>query len=141
MRRGPPTKEIYKLFRVLHLNPKNQYLGGKCKNSLEYENDYSKEKLLSRESMVVGKSRNLREIPKGYLAVYVGDEMQRYVIPAIYLSFPDFSVLMESVAEEFGYEQEGGLRIPCEEEEFQEILLRCFEKHRTMKKKKSAKRK
>ncbi|KAI3967904.1 hypothetical protein MKX01_027087 [Papaver californicum] len=91
--------------------------------------------------MVMGKTRNLREIPKGYLAVYVGNEMQRFVIPAIYLSFPDFSVLMESVAEEFGYEQEGGLRIPCEEEEFQEILLKCFEMHRNMKKKKSAKRK
>ncbi|MCL7045529.1 hypothetical protein MKW94_014398 [Papaver nudicaule] len=91
--------------------------------------------------MVGKKARNLREIPKGYLAVYVGHDMQRFVIPAIYLSFPDFNVLMESVAEEFGYEQEGGLKFPCEEEEFQEILLRCFEKHRSMKKKKSAKRK
>ncbi|KAK9099713.1 hypothetical protein Scep_023143 [Stephania cephalantha] len=39
-------------------------------------------------------------IPKGFLAVYVGDAMRRFVIPAVYLSVPDFQILMERAAEE-----------------------------------------
>ncbi|KAJ8616911.1 hypothetical protein MRB53_013097 [Persea americana] len=62
------------------------------------------------------------KVPRGYLAVYVGPEMRRFVIPARYLGVPAMRVLMERAAEEFGYEQRGGLRIPCEEEAFQEIL-------------------
>ncbi|KAJ0985186.1 hypothetical protein J5N97_003542 [Dioscorea zingiberensis] len=62
------------------------------------------------------------EVPKGCLAVYVGEHMRRFVIPASYLCRPEFQTLMEKVAEEFGFEQTGGLRIPCNEETFEEIL-------------------
>ncbi|XP_041001717.1 auxin-responsive protein SAUR22-like [Juglans microcarpa x Juglans regia] len=65
-------------------------------------------------------------IPKGFLAVYVGTtELRRCVIPTSYLSMPDFRILMEKAADEYGYEQEGGLRLPCEEEDFKKILLKC----------------
>ncbi|XP_030546870.2 auxin-responsive protein SAUR36-like [Rhodamnia argentea] len=65
-------------------------------------------------------------VPKGYLAVYVGPKLRRFVIPASYLSVPEFRTLMEQVAEEVGFEQEGGLQIPCcEEEDFEGILARC----------------
>lgn len=66
-------------------------------------------------------------IPKGFLAVYVGTTVvRRCVIPTSYLSMPDFRILMERAADEFGYEQEGGLRLPCEEEDFEKILLTCW---------------
>ncbi|KAF8025329.1 hypothetical protein BT93_F2233 [Corymbia citriodora subsp. variegata] len=66
-------------------------------------------------------------VPKGSLAVYVGPKLRRFVIPASYLSVPEFRNLMERVAEEVGFEQEGGLQIPCcEEEDFEEILARCM---------------
>lgn len=65
-------------------------------------------------------------VPKGSLVVYVGPKLRRFVIPANYLSAPEFRTLMERVAEEVGFEQEGGLQIPCcEEEDFEEILARC----------------
>ena len=31
---------------------------------------------------------------------------------------------MDEVADEFGYEHEGGIHIPCEESVFEEILIR-----------------
>ncbi|KAK9097705.1 hypothetical protein Syun_024750 [Stephania yunnanensis] len=75
-------------------------------------------------------------IPKGFLAVYVGDAMRRFVIPAVYLSVPDFQILMERAAEEFGFQQEGALRIPnCDEQDFEEVLIRCLAKTRKNKKK------
>ncbi|KAH7687989.1 Small auxin-up RNA protein [Dioscorea alata] len=68
------------------------------------------------------RDRRNMEVPKGCLAVYVGDDLRRFVIPASYLCQPEFRALMEKVAEEFGFEQTGGLRIPCNEEAFEEIL-------------------
>nr|KYP45975.1 Auxin-induced protein X10A [Cajanus cajan] len=59
------------------------------------------------------------EGPKGYLAVYVGDKMRRFMIPVSYLNQPSFQELLSQAEEEFGYDhQTSGLTIPCKEEEF-----------------------
>ncbi|KAI4299851.1 hypothetical protein L6164_033273 [Bauhinia variegata] len=68
------------------------------------------------------------DVPKGYLAVYVGPELRRFIIPTSYLSHSLFKVLLEKTAEEFGFEQCGGLTIPCEIETFK-YLLKCMENH------------
>ncbi|KAL6996086.1 hypothetical protein U1Q18_006222 [Sarracenia purpurea var. burkii] len=95
--------------------------------SLEY---YS-----GKEALIAGEPQNTEmRVPKGSLAVYVGPEERRFVIPACYLSMPDFKGLMEKAAEEFGYEHEGGLRIPCEEDDFEDILKRCLAMHQAMSK-------
>ncbi|KAL3535483.1 hypothetical protein ACH5RR_003944 [Cinchona calisaya] len=67
-------------------------------------------------------------VPKGYLAVYVGPELRRFIIPTSYLSDPLFKVLLEKVEEEFGFDHSGGLTIPCEIETFK-YLLKCMETH------------
>ncbi|RRT35969.1 hypothetical protein B296_00045663 [Ensete ventricosum] len=74
-----------------------------------------------RQSLLVDEPMNTA-VPKGCMAVYVGDGMRRFVIPTSYLRLPAFRQLMEKVEEEFGFDQAGGLRIPCEEEDFQELL-------------------
>ncbi|AEE85891.1 putative small auxin-up RNA [Arabidopsis thaliana] len=61
-------------------------------------------------------------IPKGYLAVSVGKEEKRYKIPTEYLSHQAFHVLLREAEEEFGFEQAGILRIPCEVAVFESIL-------------------
>ncbi|KAK3001916.1 hypothetical protein RJ639_021155 [Escallonia herrerae] len=68
------------------------------------------------------------DVPKGYLAVYVGLELRRFIIPTSYLSDPLFKVLLEKVEEEFGFDHSGGLTIPCEIETFK-YLLKCMENH------------
>ncbi|KAJ0965572.1 hypothetical protein J5N97_026710 [Dioscorea zingiberensis] len=77
---------------------------------------------LPRNKLCDGEQRE-EEVPKGYLAVYVGEDLRRFVIPASYLCQPVFRTLMEKVAEEFGFQQTGGLRIPCNEDVFEEILV------------------
>jgi SAUR family protein len=68
------------------------------------------------------------EIPKGYLAVYVGDEMRRFVIPISYLNQPLFQELLHQAEEEFGYVHPmGGLTIPCNEDEFLNLTSRLSE--------------
>lgn len=68
------------------------------------------------------------DVPKGYLAVYVGPELRRFIIPTSYLSHSLFKVLLEKAEEEFGFDHCGTLTIPCEIETFK-YLLKCIESH------------
>ncbi|CAH2061246.1 unnamed protein product [Thlaspi arvense] len=61
-------------------------------------------------------------VPKGYVAVSVGLEKKRYTIPTEYLSHQAFHVLLREAEEEFGFQQAGVLRIPCEVAVFESIL-------------------
>lgn len=80
--------------------------------------------------VVGGKHRHRRslsavppDVPSGHLAVYVGRQCRkRFVIRAAYLSHPVFRSLLERAEEEFGYAQQGGLVIPCDELLFEHIL-------------------
>ncbi|KAL5066494.1 hypothetical protein RYX36_028231 [Vicia faba] len=67
-------------------------------------------------------SSKVTNVPKGCLAVYVGEEMKRFVIPTSYLNQPSFQNLLSQVEEEFGYDHRmGGLTIPCTEDVFLHI--------------------
>ncbi|CAD6338443.1 unnamed protein product [Miscanthus lutarioriparius] len=61
-------------------------------------------------------------VPRGFFAVYVGEEMRRFVIPTEYLGHWAFAELLREAEEEFGFRHEGGLRIPCDVESFEGIL-------------------
>lgn len=69
-------------------------------------------------------------VPKGYLAVCVGEELKRFVIPTEYLGHPAFHVLLREAEEEFGFQQTGVLRIPCEVSLFESVLKTVEEKRR-----------
>lgn len=64
--------------------------------------------------------RSSDAIPKGHLAVYVGEaQRRRFVVPVSYLSHPSFQKLLSQAEEEFGFHHPmGGLTIPCREEAF-----------------------
>ncbi|MED6168979.1 hypothetical protein PIB30_017124 [Stylosanthes scabra] len=68
-------------------------------------------------------------VPKGCLAVSVGvgSEVKRFVIPTEYLRHEAFEMLLRQAEEEFGFQQEGVLRIPCQLSLFHTILdlLQC----------------
>lgn len=68
------------------------------------------------------------DVPKGYLAVYVGPELRRFIIPTNFLSHSLFKVLLEKAEEEYGFDHSGALTIPCEVETFK-FLLKCIENH------------
>lgn len=60
--------------------------------------------------------------PTGFLAVYVGEERRRFVVPTGYLTHPLFKMLLEKAYNEFGFEQRNGLVVPCSVNAFQEVL-------------------
>ncbi|KAI9127380.1 hypothetical protein K1719_001939 [Acacia pycnantha] len=62
------------------------------------------------------------EVPKGYLAIYVGEEMRRFVIPISFLNQPSFQDLLSEAEEEFGYDHPmGALTIPCTKDVFLKV--------------------
>ncbi|KAF3974121.1 hypothetical protein CMV_002521 [Castanea mollissima] len=69
------------------------------------------------------------DVPKGYLAVYVGEsEKKRFVIPISYLNQPTFQQLLNKAEEEFGFDHPmGGLTIPCSEDMFIDLTSRLDE--------------
>ncbi|KAI9127447.1 hypothetical protein K1719_002006 [Acacia pycnantha] len=68
-------------------------------------------------------SSNFDEVPKGYLAVHIGEEMKRFVIPISYLNQSAFQDLLSEVEEEFGFvHQMGALTISCREDVFLKVI-------------------
>ncbi|KAJ4833305.1 hypothetical protein Tsubulata_004332 [Turnera subulata] len=68
-------------------------------------------------------------VPKGHIAVYVGDQMykKRFVVPITFLSHPSFQDLLNRAEEEFGFDYPtGGLTIPCREDAFLSLASRLI---------------
>ncbi|XP_065867149.1 auxin-responsive protein SAUR21-like [Euphorbia lathyris] len=63
-------------------------------------------------------------VPKGHLAVYVGEEQKkRFIVPITYLSQPSFQHLLNKTEEEFGFDHPmGGLTIHCTEDHFLHLI-------------------
>ncbi|XP_057484883.1 auxin-responsive protein SAUR71-like [Actinidia eriantha] len=78
------------------------------------------------ESFRTGKSLRSKirsgGVPEGHLPVYVGEEMERFVVSAALLNHPIFVKLLNKSAQEYGYEQKGVLRIPCHVLVFERVL-------------------
>ncbi|XWS55030.1 hypothetical protein CRYUN_Cryun10bG0139900 [Craigia yunnanensis] len=69
---------------------------------------------------------NQMDVPKGYLAVYVGEsQKKRFIVPISFLNQPSFQKLLSIAEEEFGFNHPmGGLTIPCREEVFIDLTSR-----------------
>ncbi|GAB4858597.1 hypothetical protein Ancab_010071 [Ancistrocladus abbreviatus] len=69
--------------------------------------------------------KELKDIPKGYLAILVGHEgeeqLQRFIIPVIYFNHPLFMQLLKEAEEEYGFDHKGPITIPCHVEEFRNV--------------------
>ncbi|GJX49726.1 zf-CCHC domain-containing protein [Tanacetum coccineum] len=92
---------------------------------------HNREKVYAKERLLV---QDVEECvstttPRGFLAVYVGDERKRFVVPTSSLSHPLFKILLAKASEEFGYEQKNGLAVPCSVEAFEEVVsvMKCMD--------------
>ncbi|CAK7324838.1 unnamed protein product [Dovyalis caffra] len=62
-----------------------------------------------------------RRAPKGHFVVYVGNEMKRFVVPTSYLKNPIFQQLLDKAAEEYGFDNQNGIVLPCDECSFNRL--------------------
>ncbi|KAE8656906.1 Auxin-induced protein 15A [Hibiscus syriacus] len=91
------TKQLSKnLFRRLQLASDKRVL--KFLPTSNYD-PVSEESLLTDRKLSDGGSKGSAHIPKGSIAVYVGPELRRFVIPIRCLAMPEFRDLMDQAAE------------------------------------------
>ncbi|GJN12573.1 hypothetical protein PR202_ga30859 [Eleusine coracana subsp. coracana] len=70
--------------------------------------------LRSRSTASASSPAGKIDVPKGHMAVYVGEARKRFVIPTMCLSHPTFLTLLKRVEDEFGFDNRcGELTIPC----------------------------
>ncbi|KAK8516370.1 hypothetical protein V6N13_047070 [Hibiscus sabdariffa] len=66
-------------------------------------------------------------VPKGHLAVYVGEsenDTRREVVPVIYFKHPLFGELLKEAERVYGFNQTGGITLPCGISEFERVKTR-----------------
>ncbi|OAY52412.1 auxin-responsive protein SAUR23 [Manihot esculenta] len=83
--------------------------------------------LLRRSNMLQNQpASNFKDVPKGHLAVYVGeDQKKRFIVPVSLLNKPSFQELLRKAEEEFGFSHSmGAITIPCREDIFIDLTSR-----------------
>ncbi|XP_050233796.1 auxin-responsive protein SAUR21-like [Mercurialis annua] len=80
--------------------------------------------ILRRSNLVANQAA--KDVPKGYLAVYVGEsQKKRFIVPISLLNQPSFQELLRKSEEEFGFNHPmGGITIPCREDDFIDLTSR-----------------
>ncbi|XP_076899376.1 auxin-responsive protein SAUR50-like [Bidens hawaiensis] len=65
-----------------------------------------------------------KDVKEGHFAVIACDDYveRRFVIPITYLRHPSFLRLLERAAEEYGFDHEGALMIPCRPSELEWMI-------------------
>ncbi|XP_059645378.1 protein SMALL AUXIN UP-REGULATED RNA 51-like [Cornus florida] len=128
-------KKWKKLANIANAAPKNTTKSSSSSNgsttstSTSSTNNGSKSiKFLKKTLSFSDMSASADAVPKGFLAVCVGKELKRFIIPTECLGHQAFGILLREAEEEFGFEQEGVLKIPCEVTLFEKILKMVEEK-------------
>ncbi|CAN6919020.1 unnamed protein product [Brassica oleracea] len=123
-------REIVKLQQILKKWRKAAHASKQASNKIDDEENNNKLNRTGSGSASKGikflkrtlSFTDVTAVPKGYLAVSVGKEEKRYKIPTDYLSHQAFHALLREAEEEFGFQQAGVLKIPCEVAVFESIL-------------------
>ncbi|OIW14612.1 hypothetical protein TanjilG_32954 [Lupinus angustifolius] len=115
-------KQIVRLHQILKRLRK---IANSPKTSRSRSNNSNKRTNILKRTLSLSESDggSCNMVPKGYFAVCVGIELKRFVIPTEYLGHQAFHKLLREAEEEFGFEQTGVLRIPCEVSVFENILM------------------
>ncbi|KAI3957359.1 hypothetical protein MKW98_003080 [Papaver atlanticum] len=88
----------------------------------EQENIKEEKIIMKRTSSSLGIPK---DVPKGHLVVYVGEDYKRFVIKISLLKHPLFKALLDRAREEYNFTHpHSKLCIPCEEKVFLSVI-RC----------------
>lgn len=78
----------------------------------------------SKEASVSNSTYVPEDVKEGHFAVIAegGEEHKRFVLPLTCLSNPKFLKLLEQAEEEYGFDHEGAVTIPCRPSDLERIL-------------------
>ncbi|KAI3917090.1 hypothetical protein MKX01_003539 [Papaver californicum] len=88
----------------------------------EQVNNIKEEKIIMKRTSSLGIPK---DVPKGHLVVYVGEDYKRFIIKISLLKHPLFKALLDRAREEYNFTHpHSKLCIPCEEKVFLSVI-RC----------------
>ncbi|KAI3868385.1 hypothetical protein MKW92_027146 [Papaver armeniacum] len=112
-------KQVMKRWKSMSLGKTHHHSNGSDSSDSSSSSSSSSES----DSNSRNRRRSLKRIPSsGNLAVYIGPERRRFVIPTRYLNLPIFVSLLKQSEEEYGFQSNGGLVLPCEVVFFKRVL-------------------
>ncbi|KAG4923022.1 hypothetical protein AAZX31_18G281800 [Glycine max] len=95
-------------------------------NSLNTNTNTMRSKSWPNRNRAENKNKNKNSTivaPEGCFSVYVGPQMQRFVIKTEYANHPLFKMLLEEAESEYGYNSQGPLALPCHVDVFYKVLM------------------
>lgn len=116
---GSKPNKIRQIVRLRQILKKWKQIAGSHREALAVINGVSYGNLKRKSS--AGNNNCPQDVPAGYLAVYVGKELKRFIIPTAYLNYPVFKALLEKAEEEFGFNHKGALTLPCDTVVFEHL--------------------
>ncbi|EOA31748.1 hypothetical protein CARUB_v10014976mg [Capsella rubella] len=63
-----------------------------------------------------------QDVPKGHFPVYVGQNRSRYIVPISWLDHSEFQTLLQLAEEEYGFDHDMGITLPCDEVFFRSLI-------------------
>ncbi|KAJ7947863.1 Auxin-responsive protein [Quillaja saponaria] len=116
---GKKKGGIVKLKIVVEKLQKSLLLGKKSNSNCNYCEEECEE-VCDLTNCVVPE-----DVKEGHFAVIAadGEEPKRFVVPLSCLTHPTFLRLLEQAEEEYGFDHEGALAIPCRPSELERILM------------------
>jgi SAUR family protein len=79
-------------------------------------------KQILRRYSSLGRRQHDVSVPRGHFPVYVGESRCRFVVPIACLQHPEFLVLLRMAEEEFGFDHDAAITLPCDEAVFEALL-------------------
>ncbi|XP_061359429.1 protein SMALL AUXIN UP-REGULATED RNA 51-like [Gastrolobium bilobum] len=110
---------ILKLIKIIFEKHQKRVLKGRKIISSSYFDDYEG----GEDTTTVPE-----DVKAGHFAVVAedGEELKRFVVPLRFLTNPTFLRLLEQSAEEYGFDQDGALTIPCSPSELEMLLAQSL---------------
>ncbi|XP_047312953.1 uncharacterized protein LOC124916270 [Impatiens glandulifera] len=72
------------------------------------------------------------DVKEGHFAVFAATEegeVKRFVVPLSYLEYAPFTRLLKKAEEEYGFDRDGALTVPCHPTELERILSEGKQRH------------
>ncbi|CAO2841049.1 unnamed protein product [Amaranthus hypochondriacus] len=103
-------------------------------NDNDNDNDNDNNNVSRRFGRNEGSGSGRGGTPKGHVPVLVGleeDELKRFVVPTRYMNHPSIVELLQLSADEFGFNNQGVLHIPCHPQYFETLLCNLNNNNRS----------
>ncbi|KAM5559625.1 auxin-responsive protein SAUR71 [Rosa sericea] len=97
--------------------PREQYSRGDVCNIVKLNRLQVRRKLARG-----GENKPPQDVPRGHLAVVVGEARRRFVVRTDFLNHPVLRQLLDQAYEEYGHANPGPLALPCDEFLFEDIV-------------------